>query len=60
MSVRLSSLFANGAAHEAPVIEAEAMTAPLPGPALIVRGDTQIAVAPGWRADSGSGRPDPS
>jgi len=43
-------LFANGAVHEATVIEAEALTAPLPGPALIVRGDTQIAVAPGWRA----------
>jgi 5-oxoprolinase (ATP-hydrolysing) len=43
-------LFAGGQFHKAPVVAAEALTAPLPGPALIVRGDTQIAVAPGWRA----------
>ena len=41
---------AGGAATDAPVIAADALTAPLPGPALIVRGDTQIAVAPGWTA----------
>ena len=29
---------------------AESLAGPLPGPALIVRGDTQIAVAPGWTA----------
>ena len=31
-------------------IDADTMTTPLLGPALIVRGDTQIAVAAGWRA----------
>jgi 5-oxoprolinase (ATP-hydrolysing) len=31
-------------------VEADALTTPLPGPALIVRGDTQIAVAAGWTA----------
>ena len=34
----------------APVIAADALDGPLQGPALIVRGDTQIAVAPGWTA----------
>ena len=32
------------------IIAADALDAPLPGPALIVRGDTQIAVAPDWTA----------
>ncbi len=32
------------------VVLADDLAAPLPGPALIVRGDTQIAVAPGWTA----------
>ena len=32
-------------------IAAEAMTGPVNGPVLIVRGDTQIAVARGWRAE---------
>jgi 5-oxoprolinase (ATP-hydrolysing) len=32
-------------------IAAEAMTASVDGPILIVRGDTQIAVAAGWRAE---------
>jgi 5-oxoprolinase (ATP-hydrolysing) len=41
---------ADGSAHDAPVIVADALDGPLPGPALIVRGDTQIAVAPGWTA----------
>ncbi len=39
-----------GAAFEAPVLAAETLTLPVEGPALIVRGDTQIVVAPGWRA----------
>jgi 5-oxoprolinase (ATP-hydrolysing) len=39
-----------GAAIDAPVIAADALTGGLDGPALIVRGDTQIAVAPGWTA----------
>ena len=39
-----------GVAAEALVIAADALDAPLPGPALIVRGDTQIAVAIGWTA----------
>ena len=42
-------MFANGAFHDAPVIAAEALTSAA-GPALIVRGDTQIALTPGWRA----------
>jgi 5-oxoprolinase (ATP-hydrolysing) len=32
------------------VIAAESVTGPIDGPILIVRGDTQIAVAAGWRA----------
>ncbi len=40
-------MFANGP-HDAPIIPAERLDAPLAGPALVVRGDTQIAVAPGW------------
>jgi 5-oxoprolinase (ATP-hydrolysing) len=32
-------------------IAAEALTGPVDGPVLIVRGDTQIAVAAGWRAE---------
>ena len=42
-------LFAESASHSAPVVQADQFTE-LSGPALIVRGDTQIAVAPGWRA----------
>ncbi|MCI3134895.1 hydantoinase B/oxoprolinase family protein [Phenylobacterium aquaticum] len=42
-------MFANGAVHDAPILAADALTA-ADGPALIVRGDTQIALAPGWRA----------
>ena len=42
-------MFAHGEMHDAPIIAAEALTA-IEGPALVVRGDTQIAVAPGWRA----------
>ncbi|WP_374571720.1 hydantoinase B/oxoprolinase family protein [Phenylobacterium sp.] len=45
-------LYAAGAFHDAPVIPAEALSA-AEGPALIVRGDTQIAVTPGWRALAG-------
>ncbi|MBV9509107.1 MAG: hydantoinase B/oxoprolinase family protein [Caulobacteraceae bacterium] len=40
----------DGRTFDAPVIEAAALAEPIEGPALIVRGDTQIAVAPGWRA----------
>jgi 5-oxoprolinase (ATP-hydrolysing) len=39
-----------GRRRPAAIIAAEALTGPVDGPALIVRGDTQIAVAPGWRA----------
>jgi 5-oxoprolinase (ATP-hydrolysing) len=39
-----------GVTLEAPLISADALDGPVPGPALIVRGDTQIAVAPGWTA----------
>jgi 5-oxoprolinase (ATP-hydrolysing) len=41
--------FANGRAYEAPVVRADALDY-VQGPALIIRDDTQIAVAPGWRA----------
>ncbi|MBI1407925.1 MAG: 5-oxoprolinase [Caulobacter sp.] len=37
------------------VFSADSLTAPLPGPALIVRGDTQIAVAVGWTASREAG-----
>ena len=41
----------DGAARSKPLWSPPAaLTAPLDGPALIVRGDTQIAVAAGWRA----------
>ncbi len=49
MSGFLWSCSQAGRAHHAPVIQAESLT-DLPSPALIVRGDTQIALAPGWRA----------
>ena len=42
-------MFADGAWRDAPVVPADAF-ATQDGPALIVRADTQIAVAPGWRA----------
>ena len=42
-------MFAHGAWHDAPVVAADGFTT-LDGPALIVRPDTQIALAPGWRA----------
>ena len=42
-------LYAHGRTHAAPLVDADAFTTQ-DGPALIVRGDTQIAVAPGWRA----------
>ncbi len=42
-------MFAHGAWHDAPVIAADAFR-DIEGPALIVRADTQIALAPGWRA----------
>ncbi|MCR5874769.1 hydantoinase B/oxoprolinase family protein [Phenylobacterium sp. J426] len=45
----LTRLFAQGAWHEAPVLDADTLTT-ADGPALIVRRDTQIALAPGWRA----------
>jgi 5-oxoprolinase (ATP-hydrolysing) len=47
---RAIALYAAGRLHDAPVVEADGLAGPLDGPALIVRGDTQIAVAPGWRA----------
>ena len=46
---RTIRMFSSGSARHAPVVQAGALTA-LEGPALIVRGDTQIALAPGWRA----------
>ncbi|WP_304170290.1 hydantoinase B/oxoprolinase family protein [Phenylobacterium aquaticum] len=46
-------MFAHGAHHDAPVLAAESLTT-AEGPALIVRGDTQIALSPGWRATAGA------
>ena len=46
-------MHAGGQSVLAPVVPAEALDAPMDGPALIVRGDTQIALAPGWRAEPG-------
>lgn len=43
------TLFAGGVAHDAPIVDAGTFGI-VHGPALIIRGDTQIAVAPGWRA----------
>ena len=42
-------VFADGRFHDAPVVDADAFME-IDGPALIVRGDTQIALGPGWRA----------
>ncbi|HEX7759056.1 MAG TPA: hydantoinase B/oxoprolinase family protein, partial [Caulobacteraceae bacterium] len=44
-----------GQGQESAVIQAEALTAPVMGPRLIVRGDTQIWLAEGWRASPGAG-----
>ena len=46
-------MWSGGMPHEAARVVAEALAGPLPGPALIVRDDTQIAVAPGWTAIPG-------
>jgi len=43
------TLYANGHAHDVPIVNAADFTE-IDGPALIIRGDTQIALAPGWRA----------
>jgi 5-oxoprolinase (ATP-hydrolysing) len=43
------TMFAHGGWHSAPVIPADGFEQ-IEGPALIVRADTQIALAPGWRA----------
>jgi len=42
-------MFALGQWRDAPVVAADGLST-IDGPALIVRADTQIAVAPGWRA----------
>ena len=42
-------MFAHGRWQDAPVVPAETLSQ-IDGPALIVRADTQIALAPGWRA----------
>jgi len=42
-------MFARGRHHNAPVVRVESFDQ-IDGPALIIRDDTQIAVAPGWRA----------
>ena len=49
---RMGVMTFDGQAVDARVIAADALAAPVDGPALIVRGDTQIAVAPGWRASA--------
>ena len=45
-------MHSDGKSVQAPILSADALTSPIDGPALIVRGDTQIAVAPGWRASA--------
>ena len=45
-------MFFHGEFHDAPIIAAEALTT-ASGPALIIRADTQIALAPGWIATTG-------
>ena len=49
---RVGLMTFDGATIEAPIIAANRLDTPIDGPALIVRGDTQIAVAPGWRASA--------
>ena len=49
---RTGLMMFNGKSIEAPIIAANTLDTPVDGPALIVRGDTQIAVAPGWRASA--------
>ena len=46
-------MFFHGAWHDAPVIAADVLIVAVEGPALIVRPDTQIALAPGWTATPG-------
>ncbi|MDP3660168.1 hydantoinase B/oxoprolinase family protein, partial [Phenylobacterium sp.] len=46
---RTTQMWFGGALRTTPVIDADALTI-VDGPALIVRGDTQIALSPGWRA----------
>jgi 5-oxoprolinase (ATP-hydrolysing) len=46
-------MFAAGAWRDAPRVDAAELSAPLEGPALILRADTQIALPPGWRAEPG-------
>lgn len=43
-------MWTSGTAADALLVEAETLLDALPGPALLVRGDTQIALAPGWTA----------
>ena len=45
----VTAMFAGGRRHDAPVIRIEALEQ-VDGPALIIRGDTQVAVTPGWSA----------
>jgi 5-oxoprolinase (ATP-hydrolysing) len=48
----VTRMFFHGAFHDAPIIAAETLTQAA-GPALIIRPDTQIALAPGWIATAG-------
>ncbi|MDF2901763.1 MAG: hydantoinase/oxoprolinase, partial [Phenylobacterium sp.] len=48
----LTQMFFHGGFHDAPIIAAETLTQAA-GPALIIRPDTQIALAPGWIATAG-------
>ncbi len=48
----VTRMFFHGEFHDAPIIAAEALTT-ASGPALIIRADTQIALAPGWIATTG-------
>ncbi len=46
-------MFFHGVWHDAPIIPADTLSETT-GPALIVRPDTQIALAPGWTATAGA------
>jgi 5-oxoprolinase (ATP-hydrolysing) len=53
-SADVVQMYADGARRTAPLVPAETLSE-AEGPALIVRGDTQIALPPGWRARAEAG-----
>ena len=52
--VPVEAVSAPGGKQDGKTLAAETLTGPVDGPVLIVRGDTQIAVAAGWRAGPGA------